>query len=166
MTGAADLAVEVIAALARAGQSLATAESLTGGLLGAALTSVPGASAVYLGGAVTYATRLKIEVLGVPAETVARCGVVSAEVAQAMATGVVDLTGSDWALATTGVAGPDEQDGQPAGVVWIGLRGPTPGAPTPTVRATSFRFSGGRAAVRDATVEAALSLLLAALRPV
>ncbi len=108
-------AEDLHALLRSAGASVATAESLTGGRLAALLTSVPGASATYVGGVVTYATELKQSLLGVPEALVAEHGVVSAPCARAMAAGVRGLTGSTYALATTGVAGPDRQEGQAAG---------------------------------------------------
>src|SRR3954467_11948760 len=105
-------AVEALALLGSAGASLATAESLTGGRLAAVVTAVPGASASYLGGFVTYATELKETLLGVPREVVERYGVVSPECARAMAEGCRSATGATYALATTGVAGPDQQEGK------------------------------------------------------
>src|SRR5690348_3867436 len=109
------VAAEALALLAAAGATLATAESLTGGRLAAAVTSVPGASAGYVGGLVTYATGLKETLLGVPAELVEQYGVVSGECARAMAEGCRTVTGATYAVATTGVAGPDLQEGHPVG---------------------------------------------------
>jgi len=136
-----------------AGATVATAESLTGGLLGARLTSVPGSSAVYVGGLVTYATALKVSLLGVPESVVAGPGVVSAECAEAMASGVRRLTGATYGVSTTGVAGPEEQEGKPAGTVYVGIAGPT------SRTSVSLALSGDREAVRSLTVEAALSAL-------
>ncbi len=153
-----DPAAEVIAALAASGQSLATAESLTGGMIGAALTAVPGASAVYLGGVVAYATPQKTRLAGVPSEVLDAHGPVSAQAAVAMANGVRIETGADWAIAATGVAGPDPQDGHQPGEVWLGLA-----EPGGVVRATRHHFAGDRAAVRTATTTAALELLFGAL---
>src|SRR3954462_10805719 len=118
------LAERVHGLLQQRGQSLATAESLTGGRLASVLTGVPGASKSYLGGVVAYATSVKQDVLGVPAELVAQYGVISAECALAMARGAASLTGATWGVATTGVAGPDPQDGHPPGTVHVGLLGP------------------------------------------
>ena len=101
--------------LAERGQTVATAESLTGGLLAATITSVPGASAVYVGGVVSYAASVKQDLLDVPAEVVTAHGTVSAECARAMAAGARHRTGADWAMATTGVAGPDPLEGHPVG---------------------------------------------------
>jgi PncC family amidohydrolase len=138
-------------------QTLATAESLTGGQLAAALTSVPGASRSYLGGVVSYATEVKVSVLGVPSDLVARHGVVSAECAVAMARGVARLTGADWAVSTTGVAGPDRQDDLPPGTVHVGLVGPDLETSVPL--AVLLREVQGRAAVQAATCREALRAL-------
>lgn len=114
----------VVSALADAGASVAAAESLTGGGVVAALTSVPGSSAVVRGGVAAYADDLKRSVLGVPAELLAARGAVDADVAAAMATGVRRLMGSDWGLATTGVAGPDPVGPHPPGHVHVAVCGP------------------------------------------
>lgn len=150
---AASLAARVHAGLQERGQTLATAESLTGGRLAAALTGVPGASQSYLGGVVAYATSVKESVLGVPAQLVARYGVISSECALAMARGAAAVTGATWGIGTTGVAGPDGQDGHPPGTVHVGLVGP--GAS----RALALELVGGREAVQDRTCEEALSAL-------
>lgn len=148
-------AQRVITWLSGDGQTLAVAESLTGGRLAAALTSVPGASAVFRAGVVAYATELKHVLLGVDTVTLATHGAVSAPTAQEMALGVARLTSVDWSLATTGVAGPQEQEGQPVGTVFIAVVGPT-GAPV--VR--RLALSGDRAQIQDGCVLAALDLLL------
>ena len=106
------------------GQTLSAAESCTGGEISHLITSVPGSSAYYLGSVTSYAVSVKEKVLGVPAETVQRCGVVSSEVAAAMAEGVRRVTGSDYAVSTTGLAGPDGDAFNPVGTVWIGVAGP------------------------------------------
>ena len=110
--------------LQAAGKTLSIAESCTGGEISHLITSVPGSSAYYLGSVTSYAVSVKEKVLGVPAETVAAHGVVSSEVAAAMAEGVRRLTGSDYAVSTTGLAGPDGDDRNPVGTVWIGVSGP------------------------------------------
>jgi nicotinamide-nucleotide amidase len=133
--------------------TLATAESLTGGQLAAAVTAVPGASAAYLGGVVSYATAVKIAVLGVPEDLVAAHGVISPECALAMARGVAALTGASYALSTTGVAGPGRQEGHPPGTVHVGVLTPT------THRLLALRLDGDRAAIQEATCVAALSAL-------
>jgi nicotinamide-nucleotide amidase len=148
------LAACVVAALVARGETLATAESLTGGLIGAALTTVPGSSAAYRGGLVTYATDLKHSLAGVPTDVLDRFGVISPETATAMASGVRSATESDWGLAVTGVAGPDPQDGHPAGEVWVGLAGR--GFPAAARR---LGLAGDRDHVRARTVAAALSWL-------
>lgn len=153
-----DPAADVVAALTARGQFLATAESLTGGLLGAAITAVPGASAAYVGGVVAYATAMKHRLAGVDADLLAAQGPVSQSTAIALATGVRAATGADWAVATTGVAGPDAQDGHEPGEVWVGLAGPDAAA-----RAVRLDLSGDRAAIREAAVVAALGLLAEAL---
>lgn len=114
-------AATAIDALRGRGLHVATAESLTGGQLAARFTQVPGSSAAYLGGVVSYATELKVSLLGVPAELVERHGVISAECAEAMARGVRRITGADCALSTTGVAGPDLQEGHRPGTVFVGV---------------------------------------------
>ncbi|MFT4264053.1 MAG: CinA family protein [Nocardioides sp.] len=136
------------------GASLSTAESLTGGRLAKLLTDVPGSSQTYAGGAVTYWTALKVDLLGVPAELVEEHGVVSAECAGAMAAGIRSATGTTYGLATTGVAGPDTQEGKPVGTVFVGVAGPD------GTRATRLSLTGGRAAIQDAACAAALRLLL------
>ncbi|WP_341925944.1 CinA family protein [Nocardioides psychrotolerans] len=140
------------------GASLATAESLTGGQLAARLTAVPGASETYVGGVVTYATELKVRLLGVAQELVDRHGVVSAECARSMADGVRGLTGADYAIATTGVAGPGEQEGKPAGTVFVAVAGPG------LVQVLALELSGERASVQRRTCEEGLSALAEILR--
>ncbi|MBA3489580.1 MAG: CinA family protein [Longispora sp.] len=114
----------VHAALTARGLTLATAESLTGGLVGHLITSIPGASGYYRGGIVAYATEVKSSVLGVDALLLGRYGPVSPQVATAMATAARELFAADIGLSTTGVAGPIEQDGQPVGTLFIGISGP------------------------------------------
>jgi len=152
-----DLAARIVSVLGERGQTLATAESLTGGMLGAAITAVPGASVVYRGGVIAYATELKAELLGVPADLLAAHGPVHPDVAAAMAAGVRDRLGATWGLATTGVAGPDPVDGLPPGTVHIGA-----GARAPATRALTL--VGGRDDIRRGTVAEALKLLWEQLR--
>ncbi len=132
---------------------MSTAESLTGGRLGALLTAVPGASATYRGGVIAYATDLKQRVLGVPAELIAEHGVVSAPCAAAMARGVRALTGSDYGVATTGVAGPDRQEGHPAGTVFVAVAGPE------STTTAALELTGDRLAIVERTCTEALSAL-------
>ncbi|MFB9318612.1 CinA family protein [Cryptosporangium minutisporangium] len=147
-------AAGVLAALRARGATLATAESLTGGMLAARLVDVPGASAVFRGGLVPYATDLKATLVGVNGGLLDRLGPVAGEVAAALAEGGRRRCGADWGLATTGVAGPDSQGEVPAGTVYVGVAGPD-GAPT--VRKLSL--DGDRPTIRAATVESVLALL-------
>ena len=148
------LAARVIAALVASGRTLATAESLTGGLIGAALTSVPGASAAYRGGVISYATDLKATLVGVPDAVLAAHGPVAEATAAAMAEGVRERTGADYGLAATGVAGPDPQDGHEPGEVWLGL------AAADGTRTLRLDAVGDRDQIRRTAVAAALGLLL------
>ena len=149
---------QLAAALLARQQTLATAESCTGGLVGAALTGLPGSSAWYLGGVVAYANELKIRLLGVPAETLAARGAVSLETARAMAAGARAATGADFAVAITGIAGPaGGTPEKPVGLVFIGVAAPHG---TATFK---HHFSGSRAEIRQAATEAALRHLLEAV---
>lgn len=152
-----ELAAEVVSALAAKGGTLAVCESLTGGGIGYAITAVPGSSAVFRGGLITYATDLKVNLLGIGAALVERHGVVSGEVACAMAEASRARCVSDWSVAVTGVAGPERQDGQPPGTVFVAVAGPR--------GATSVRhvFAGDRAAVREQTIRSALAAVLGGL---
>lgn len=116
---------DLVAALRRRGETVAVCESLTGGLASAMLVDVPGASAVLRGGLITYAMDLKHTLAGVGEEILATHGPVSPECATAMAEGVRQVCGSDWAVALTGVAGPESQDGHSVGEVWIVFADPT-----------------------------------------
>jgi nicotinamide-nucleotide amidase len=138
-------------------QTVATAESLTGGLVAASLTSIPGASAVFRGGIVAYAADLKRSLLGVPAGLLDRVGTVHPDIALAMARGARERLDAMVAIATTGVAGPDPADGQPVGTVHIAVCTPA--------RAIhrELALSGTRAQIRDATVKHVLNLLVTAL---
>ncbi|WP_069160232.1 CinA family protein [Nocardia altamirensis] len=115
---------ELVQALGLAGQTVATAESLTAGLLSATIAGVPGASAVLRGGVVVYATELKHSLGGVSAEVLQTEGPVAASTAEQLAVGARTRCGADWGVALTGVAGPDTQDGHPVGTVFLGLAGP------------------------------------------
>src|SRR5207248_10936519 len=119
------LAQQVGEQLRRQGRSLAVAESCTGGLLGAALTDVPGSSTYFLGGVISYADRVKVEQLQVPEATLRQYGAVSQEAAAAMATGVRQLLRADIGVSITGVAGPDAEGAKPVGLTFIGIVGPT-----------------------------------------
>ncbi|MFP5336346.1 MAG: CinA family protein [Actinomycetes bacterium] len=150
---------DVVAACRAAGLTVAVAESLTAGLVAARLADVPGASAVLRGGVVAYATDLKTSLLGVDPALLAVVGAVDAEVAAQMATGVRERLGADLGVATTGVAGPDPQDGRPPGTVYVAVATPS------TTRVRAEQLAGDRAAVRRAAVDAALDLLLSVTRP-
>jgi PncC family amidohydrolase len=151
------VAAQLVAGLLGRGETVATAESLTGGLLAGAITAAAGASSVYVGGVVSYATRAKEELLAVPLELVVEEGVVSAACAESMARGVRRLLGTVYGISTTGVAGPDTQEGKPVGTVYVGL------ATAAGSRSVALRLDGDRATIREATVEAALAELLHAL---
>lgn len=147
--------VRLVGDLAALGRTVACAESLTAGLVTATIADVPGASAVLRGGVVAYATEVKAAVLGVDPVLLDERGAVDADVALAMAAGVCRLVGADLGVATTGVAGPDPQDGRPVGrvhvaVVWPGRS---------DRRAEVLDLPGDRAAVRRGAADAALALL-------
>ena len=147
------LAGVVVARLRAAGQTVAVAESLTAGLVGAAITEVPGASAVFRGGVQVYATDTKASLAGVPQEVLDADGAVSERTAVAMAEGVRERLGADHGVALTGVAGPDEQEGHPPGTVVVAVAGPG----GTSVR--RVRLPGDRTRVRLLAVTAALDLL-------
>ncbi len=151
--------------LAERGLTLATSESLTGGLLGATITAVPGASQYYLGGVVVYATEQKARIGGVNPSVLKSHGVISEQTAVEMVMGVQRLTGADYALAASGVAGPAPQEGHPPGVVWIAVAGPRVGTLRPSPVALRFEFEGDRGPVREQTVAAALQMLRDLLDP-
>ncbi len=158
-SGAAEvgLAERVHAGLRAEGGTVAVAESLTGGLLAAALVDVPGASATFRGSVTAYATELKASVLGVDEGLLAVHGPVHPVVARQMAEGVRKLLGATYGIATTGVAGPEPQDGQPVGTVHLAVAGPGGSL------VSSPRLSGDRATIRHRAVTAALELLVGRL---
>lgn len=139
------------------GHSVATAESLTGGRLAVRFTETPGASETYLGGVVTYATELKKSMLDVDRRIVDEHGVVSAECAKAMASGVKAITGASYGIATTGVAGPTEQEGKPPGTVFVGIAG------AGLLEVVALELSGDRDQITTQTCDEALSALAAIL---
>ena len=151
-------AAAVVSRLIDRGETVAVAESLTGGLLAATIVEIPGVSAVFRGGLVVYATDLKTTLAGVPVELLSERGPVDPDVAVALAEGARERCDADWGLATTGVAGPEPQGGKPVGTVFVAVAGPAGS----TVR--KLALDGGRAAIRTATVTAALQLLAARLR--
>lgn len=147
----------MVEALALRRESLAVAESITGGLLAATIVDVAGASKVFRGGLVVYATDLKVSLAGAPADLVAARGPVDPDVAIALASGAARVCGADWGLATTGVAGPDRQGGVAVGTVYVGVHGPD------MVRALRLGLDGSRAMIRSGAVAAALGALAEAL---
>jgi nicotinamide-nucleotide amidase len=155
----ADLGSSIIAELRRRDQTLASAESLTGGLVGASLTDIPGSSESYVGGVITYATRLKATLAGVKGSTLAELGPVAGDTAGEMAHGVAAKCGADWGVATTGVAGPDPQDGHPVGQVFVAVS--YQGGDL--LRVEELALQGDRAEIRRQAVSVALRLLADAL---
>ena len=137
------------------GKTLATAESITGGGIGSALTAVPGSSAVYKGGVISYCNEIKHRLLGVDADILQTHGAVSAPVAQQMAAGVREALRADVAVSVTGLAGPGgDEFGNPQGTVYIGY------ADKNVTLSQHFLFDGDRESVRKQTIEAALLLIL------
>ncbi|MBC2906035.1 nicotinamide-nucleotide amidohydrolase family protein [Streptomyces cupreus] len=155
-------AAEVVRLLTVRGETLAVAESLTGGLVAAEITAAPGASKAFRGSVTAYATELKHRLLGVDATLLERRGAVDPQVAAEMAAGVRKALGADWGLATTGVAGPEEQDGQPVGTVFVAVDGPwaADSGSTGGGKVASLRLNGDRAEIRMESVRSVLALLL------
>ena len=141
-------------------QTVSCAESMTGGAVAQVLSAAPGASETFRGGVVSYATEVKVGVLGVPDSLVADHGVVSAPCAEAMAEGVRRLLDTDWGVSTTGVAGPDTQEGKPVGLVFVGVAGPH------GTEVAELHLDGDRATIRAAAVEAAVRRVLDAVSAV
>jgi nicotinamide-nucleotide amidase len=150
-------AAELVAALSARGQTVATAESLTAGLVAATIAGVPGASAVLRGGLIVYTTDLKAVLAGVEPEILEHDGPVSESTAAALADGARTRCGATWGLGLTGVAGPDSQDGHPPGTVYIGISGPG------GTRVGRPEVAGDRWGIRLGSVDAAVSGLLARL---
>jgi nicotinamide-nucleotide amidase len=153
----ADVAAAVLDLLRERAETVATAESLTGGLVCATLVDAPGASAIVRGAVVAYTADVKSQVLGVDDAQIASNGTIDAEVARQMAEGIRLRLGATWGVATTGNAGPESSEGKPVGTVFIAVAGPR----TSAVRELSL--SGDRNAIRRSTTTAALSLLLGTL---
>nr|WP_203643699.1 CinA family protein [Streptomyces sp. SID14478] len=155
------------------GETLAVAESLTGGLVAAELVAVPGASKAFRGSVTAYATELKHRLLAVDAGLLAAHGPVHPEVALQMAAGVRDALGADWGIATTGVAGPEPQDGQPVGTVYVAAVGPDGNGPDGALdsvakgggdfagsrKVVELRLNGDRTEIRKKSVRSVLGLL-------
>ena len=153
------LATQVHTELQRRTETVATAESLTGGLLGVLLTDAPGASVSYLGGVISYATRLKGTLAGVSPATLQAVGPVAERTAAEMADGVCRRCQADWGLATTGVAGPEAQDGHPVGEVYVAVAHPASGL----LRVKVLSLTGDRTTIRTTAAAHAVGLLAAAL---
>lgn len=151
--GSREAARGVLDLLRRRDERLAVAESCTGGLLGGAITTVPGSSDVFWGGVIAYADEAKRRLLGVEADLLAGHGAVSEETALAMARGVQERSGVDWTISVTGIAGPGGgTEEKPVGTVWLGVAGDG-------VRSRLLDLSGSRAEIRAATVRRGLQML-------
>jgi len=146
------LAADVTQTLQERGESVCTAESLTGGQLCVILTTAPGASESVRGGVVAYQTPVKHDVVGVPAHILEEHGAVSEQTAVALAECARQMFGATWALSTTGVAGPTTQEGKPVGTVFVALAGPRAGV-------VSLQLEGDRDRIREQTCAAAIALL-------
>ena len=151
-------AAELLGLLRDRGETVATAESLTAGLLAVTLTDVPGASDVVRGGLIVYATDLKDRLAGVDAELLSRGGAVQPAVAEQLAAGARERCAATWGVGLTGVAGPDPQDGAEPGTVHLGFAGPR------GTNVLSTKLDGDRAEVRAAAVRVALEHFAALLR--
>ncbi len=149
-------AEKLVGKLTELGKTCGTAESCTGGGIGAAITSVSGSSAVFWGGIISYDNSVKHDVLGVSGDILDGVGPVSRECAVQMANGARALLKVDYAVSVTGLAGPGGDGIHPAGYVWFGIATPA------GVKAENVVFPGGRNEVRAAAVEHALGMLLAA----
>ncbi len=141
---------EILEILRTRGESISVAESLTGGGLAEALSSLPGSSGIFRGSVTAYQPEIKSSLLKVPAELIAEFGVVSEEVAVALADGVKQLLNSTWSISTTGVAGPGPSDGVAAGTVWVAIEGPIS-------QTLQLELSGTREIVRNATIAGAIA---------
>ena len=153
------IATSVVKKLLKKKATLSVAESITGGGLAAAITEVAGSSSVFLGGVIAYADEVKINELKVDAKTLKKFTAVSEEVAKEMAVGARKKFNTDYAIATTGVAGPGKAYGQKAGTVWIAI------ASKKEVFAIALALSGSRDLIRHATIESALASFERILKP-
>ncbi len=151
------LASEVVAALRARGETLSTAESLTAGSLSSAIVTISGASDVFVGGITAYRDEIKISHLALDPKLLADHTAVSEEVAVAMAQGALKSFGTTWAIATTGVAGPNPLDGHPVGAVWVAIQGPV-------CQSIELSLSGERESVRNATTASAIATFARILR--
>jgi nicotinamide-nucleotide amidase len=154
---ASSMVKELIRTLSQNNETLATAESITAGGLSAAITSIEGASQIFLGAIVAYCNDAKTQVLDIDQELIAKHTVYSQEVAVAMARGAREKFGSTWAIATTGVAGPGPSDGVPSGTVWVAIEGLV-------AHSLELSLEGDRESVRNATVATAIGTFTRILR--
>jgi nicotinamide-nucleotide amidase len=141
---------DILETLIARGESISVAESLTGGGLAQALTSLPGSSQIFRGSVTAYQNEIKDSLLKVPNEILSEFGAVSEEVAVSMAAGIKDLMGSTWSISTTGVAGPGPSEGVAAGTVWVAIDGPIS-------QTLQLELSGTREIVRNATIAGAIA---------
>ena len=141
---------DILEILTQRGETICVAESLTGGGLAEALSSLPGSSQIFRGSVTAYQVEIKNSVLKVPLELISEMGTVSEEVAVSMAAGVKDLLGSTWSISTTGVAGPGPVEGVTAGTVWVAIEGPIS-------QTLQLELSGTREIVRNATIAGAIA---------
>jgi len=148
---------DVIVHLKQKNETLSTAESITGGGLGYAITSVPGSSEIYVGGSIAYHSEIKQSHLGVSSELIKSKTVYSEEVALEMAQGALKTFKTTWAIATTGVAGPDSSDGVSAGTVWVAIAGPI-------TQSIQLALDGERENIRSGTVASAIGTFARILR--
>ncbi len=148
---------DVIVHLKQKNETLSTAESITGGGLGYAITSVPGSSEIYMGGSIAYHSEIKQSHLGVSSELIKSKTVYSEEVALEMAQGALKTFKTTWAIATTGVAGPDSSDGVQAGTVWVAIAGPI-------TQSIQLALDGERENIRSGTVASAIGTFARILR--
>ena len=144
------LSETIVKMLMLRGETISTAESITGGLIGGAITGAPGSSEVFLGGVISYSNQMKKDELGITAADIKKVGVVSEAIAVAMALAIQKRTKSTWAISSTGVAGPGPIDGIPAGTVWIAIAGPK------IAQGIELSIAGKREIVRLGAVESAL----------
>jgi nicotinamide-nucleotide amidase len=142
-------AKNVIASLEARGETLSVAESITAGGLGSAITSMPGASQVFLGGVIAYSNDVKINILGIDGALIEKYSVVSEEVAIAMADAVRAKFGTTWGIATTGIAGPGDYLGMPEGRVWVAISGPV----NQTIQ---LQLDSGREGIRTGAISSAI----------
>lgn len=154
-----ETAAQIVSTLTERHETIAIAESLTGGGVSSALTDIPGTSHIFLGSIIAYSVDIKIRELGVAREKIEEFGVVSEAVAFEMAEGISRKFGSTWALSTTGVAGPGPSHGIPAGTVWIAIIGPG------VREAVALNLEGDRSQVRRGAVESALAIFARILTP-